>query len=106
MNTSYSCYDVAHGLLSIMPLDKRYKLLTLILLHKLLKYYIFHCPELIERLHFRINSLNDTNNPLFNLPYISKKVYVSIPMSYFNVCAANTINVFFHSYSYSLNKLF
>lgn len=58
-NTSYSCYYVAHGLFSIMRLYiYRYKLLTLTLSHRLLKYNVLDCPELIERLHFRANLLD------------------------------------------------
>jgi len=60
----HSGYDIAHNFFTIMPLDKRFQLLALKFLHKLLNNLI-DCPELIERLNFKINYPSSRYKPIF-----------------------------------------
>jgi hypothetical protein len=69
--TPHSGYDIEHNFFKIMPLDKRFKLLILKFLLKLLN-NIVDCLELIERLNFKINFPNSRNKTVFYLPSISK----------------------------------
>ncbi|KAF0761870.1 Uncharacterized protein FWK35_00019659 [Aphis craccivora] len=75
---SFQChiYRAPHSdynmLFSILPLEKRFTQLNLKFLYKLL-HNIIDCPELVERLCFKINPLNSRQKQLFYPPNISSK---------------------------------
>ncbi|KAE9529167.1 hypothetical protein AGLY_011963 [Aphis glycines] len=73
----HSDYNIINRLFSILPFEKRFTQLNLKFLYKLL-HNIIDCPELVERLCFKINPLNSRQKQLFYPPNISSKyIYLS-----------------------------
>lgn len=86
-----------------MPIDKRFKLLALRVLLKLLNNFI-DCPELIKRLNFKINFLRSRYKPVFYLPSISKN-YFSLSSNNLMSTTNRTNNIdFFHATLLDLSK--
>lgn len=88
----HSDYNIINKLFSILPLEKRFKLLHLKFLYKLLN-NIIDCPELIEHLNFKINSHNSGHKLLFYLPNTLTK-YILFSPSHILMSIGNSITYF------------
>lgn len=76
--TPHSGYDITCNLFRIMPLNKRFNILNCKFLYKLL-HNIIDCPEIIERLNFRVNQSSSRNNSTFYLSFTSSNYMLYTP---------------------------